>query len=280
MKIGAIIQARMSSSRLPGKVLKKLPFHSNLTILDQIIFRLKRSKHINQIIVATSNNPEDRAILDWAKNNNHEVFTGELHNVLNRYYDCAKAYSLDIIVRITGDCPCIDPHIVDQTITHHISSQADFTNLGEVRTFPIGLDTAVFNFPVLETARKNANSDYEFEHVTTYFYKTHPENFKIERIKAPKELNFPEIRLALDTIDDYNFLCAIFAELGNNNRFFDTYEILELLNKKPWLKSLNSKILQKKVHRGLPDELDTLEELCENLSLTNALKFIRENRDR
>ena len=122
MKIGAIIQVRTSSTRLPGKILKELPYNSGITCLEQVIRRLKKSKRLNDIIIATTKEKEDNEIVDIAKKEDVKYFRGSKENVLSRYYFSAKENNIDIIVRITGDYPCIDAGIIDLTIDDHIKN--------------------------------------------------------------------------------------------------------------------------------------------------------------
>src|SRR5271157_2438354 len=177
MKIGAIVQARTSSTRLPGKILRELPYHSGTTVLQQVIRRLKKSVGLNEIIVATTINDEDKKIVDVALNENVGWFRGSKDNVLERYYSAAKENKLDIIVRLTSDCPCIDPEIVDRVITDHLERGSDYTSNLLIRTFPHGMDTEVINFNVIERAHREATKDYEREHVTPYIYKTNASMF-------------------------------------------------------------------------------------------------------
>ena len=148
MKIGAILQARTSSTRLPGKVLKELPLGSGITALGQMIRRLKKSQKIDEIIVATTEEKSDDAIVQVAEKENVKYFRGSLTDVLGRYYLAAKENRLDIVVRITGDCPCIDPQIVDLVIERHLGEKGDMTSNVVKRSYPDGLDVEVLSFPV------------------------------------------------------------------------------------------------------------------------------------
>jgi len=168
MKIAAIIQARTFSTRLPGKVLKELPYASSITCLEQVIRRLKKSKKLNDIIIATTKEKTDNEIVDIAKKEDVKYFRGSKENVLSRYYFAAKENNIDLIVRITSDCPCIDADITDLTIDKHINKMADYTSNSLTRTCPHGLNVEVFKFNALEKAYKNAIKDYEKEHVTPY----------------------------------------------------------------------------------------------------------------
>lgn len=244
MKIGAIIQARTFSTRLPNKVLKQLPCGSGITVLQQVIRRLKRSKKINRIIVATTKKKKDEEIIKIAKKGKVCWFKGSKENVLSRYYLTAKENKLDIIVRITADCPCIDPQIVDLIIKKHIRAKADYTSNSFKRTYPLGLDLAVINFGALEKAYKKAVKDYDKEHVVPYIHQR-PNLFKIVKVEAPKKLQVPDIRVTLDTKEDYALLCAVFDYLYFKNEYFTAYDVVNLFKEKPWLKLINEKSAQK-----------------------------------
>lgn len=247
MKTGAIIQARMSSSRLPGKVLKELPYGSGVTVLEQVVARIERCIKVDEVIIATSTENEDKKIIELAEKKNIKCYAGSLDNVLERYYQAATKYKLDIIVRITGDCPCIDPDIVDMVIEKHIQNNVDFTTLGAIkRTFPHGIDAAVINYKSLKEAYESAEHNYEKEHVTTFFYKTHPEKYKIQSIEAEKKYYCPDLRLTLDTREDYILLCAVYDHLYSDDNNFGLSGIIELLEQKPWIKEINAGIKQKK----------------------------------
>ena len=233
MKIGAIIQARTSSTRLPKKVLKELPYGSEITVLQQVIRRLKKSNKIDDVIVATTTETEDDKIAIVAQNENVKWFRGSKEDVLSRYYLAAKKNKLDIVVRITSDCPCIDPEIIDSIIGKHLRTKSDYTTNTLKRTFPHGLDTEVINFTTLEKTFSEAKQDYEKEHVTPYVYKTRPDLFKITLVEASKQLNYPDIRITLDTEEDYALLCAVFDYLYPINKFFVTADIIALFQKKP-----------------------------------------------
>jgi len=174
LKTGAIIQARTSSTRLPQKVLKELPQGSGITVLGQVIRRLKRAGRLNEIIVATTEDTEDTEIIEIAKKEGVNNYRGSRRDVLKRFYGAAKQNGLDVIVRITSDCPCIDPDLIDLIIDKHSYTKADYTTNTLVRTFPYGLDMEVLNFTVLEKACDEAKDMYEREHVTPFIYKKQP----------------------------------------------------------------------------------------------------------
>jgi len=279
MVIGAIIQARTSSTRLPKKVLKELPYASGITCLEQVIRRLKKSKKLNDIIIATTKDKENSEIVDIAKKEDVKYFRGSKENVLSRYYFAAKENDIDIIVRITSDCPCIDTDITDLTIDDHIDKTVDYTANSLVRTYPHGFDVEVFNFNALEKAHKNVTKDYEKEHVTPYINRN-PQIFKINEMKAPKQLCAPDIRVTLDTEEDYALLCAIFDYLYPENKYFNAYDIVNLFNQKPWLKLINKKIIQKKIFSTLEEELKEGVKILDLQDLNKARDFLKESLSR
>jgi len=274
MKIGAIIQARTTSTRLPKKVLKELPCGSNITVLEQVIRRVKKSELIDEIIVATTTNPADEPIIELAKKEDVKYFKGSEKNVLERYYLCAKENKLDVIVRITSDCPCIDWNVVDLVVREHLQKQADYTSNTLERTFPHGLDVEVVSFEALEKAYFGASQDFEKEHVCPYIYTTNKKEFKLVSVKAPTFLTAPDIRITLDTEEDYALLCAVFDYLYPQNNYFQTVDIVNLFREKPWLKLINRKVLQKKVFYSLEEELEEAKKLLELQELNRAKEII------
>ena len=171
-KVLAIVQARCSSSRLPGKVLA--PILEKPMIIHELE-RLQRSQYIDKVILATSTDSSDDSLVKIAEKVVN-VYRGSLDDVLDRYYQCAKLYNPEHVVRITGDCPVIDWRLVDEVITKHLNEGNDYTSLTE--HFPDGLDTEIFRFSVLERAWREAEFRSEREHVTLYIRK-HPEIFKL-----------------------------------------------------------------------------------------------------
>lgn len=278
MKTGAIIQARMSSKRLPGKVLKELPYGSGISSLEQIVYRLKQVDSIREVIIATSTDEDDQAIVEMADSKGINVFTGSLDNVLERFYLAAKPHNFDHVVRITGDCPCIDPLVLEGVIRRHVQENADFTTLGAVkRTFPHGMDGSVMKMQVLEEAYRNADKDFEQEHVTPYIYRSHPEKFKILSIEAPEALADPTLRITMDTPEDHALICCIYEALYPENPSFGLREIISLMEQKPWLRNINQHIQNKKIHASLESELKELIGYCEKQDLKRARLFISEN---
>jgi spore coat polysaccharide biosynthesis protein SpsF len=274
MNVGAIIQARMSSTRLPGKVLKKLPWDGKVTVLEQVVRRLKRSKKLNEVIIATTVEREDDEIVKICKKKDIKWFRGSKENVLSRFYFAAHKNKFDIIVRITSDCPCIDPGVVDLIIEKHIKAKADYTSNCLVRSYPHGLDAEVFNFNALEEAYNSAKNNYEKEHVTPYI-ENNPRKFKHLNVKLPQKLCVPDIRITLDTEEDYALLCAVFDYLYSQNEYFNVYDILNLFKEKPWLKLINKRIVQKKIFYSLKEEVKEAIKVLELQDLKKASHLLK-----
>ncbi|MFA6761010.1 MAG: sugar phosphate nucleotidyltransferase [Sulfuricurvum sp.] len=213
----AILQARMSSSRLPGKVLKLV---LGKPILSYQIERIKKSKLIDKIVLATSINKDDDPLEDLAKRLNIECFRGDLNNVLKRFYDCATLYKADTVVRLTGDCPVADPKVIDDVIELHIDSDGDFTSNTIVRTFPDGLDVEVMSYETLKIVFENASTEDELEHVTEYIY-TNKNRFIVNNFS--NEIDYSYMRWTLDTIDDFYFFKQIYE---TNKQYFSWKELL------------------------------------------------------
>lgn len=238
-KIVCIIQARMGSTRLPGKVMKKI---KGETVLYHVVERVKQSELIDQIVVATTTNRQDDVLVEEAKRLKVSSYRGSEEDVLSRYYYAAKKYNADRIVRVTSDCPFIDPTIVDQVISKHLETNADYTSNSIERTYPRGLDTEVFNFDVLEEAYKNATQKYEKEHVTPYILE-HPNKFKLINIEAEEKLRRPDIRITLDTIEDFELISRIILHFPSIN--FATEDIIDFINQNPKLIDINKYVKQK-----------------------------------
>ena len=243
-KIGAIIQARMTSTRLPGKVLMDI---EGKPMLWHVVNRLKFSEKLDDIILAIPNTKKNNILEKFAKDNKVKYFRGSEEDVLSRYYKTAKKFKCDLIVRITSDCPLIDPQIVDLVIEKHLKLNADYTSNTLKRTFPRGLGVEVFNFKVLKKAQKEAKEDYQREHVTPYIYKN-PEIFKIQNIKAERRLRYLEIRLTVDTKKDLRLIREIYKRLYKPKKIFYTEEIINLLNNHKELVRINEKVRQKSLN--------------------------------
>lgn len=225
----AIIQARLGSTRLPGKVLKEI---SGKPMLWHVINRVKRCKNIDKIVLATSELEQDDVLEEFARENDIAYFRGSEEDVLSRYYYAATQFNADIIVRLTGDCPLIDPKVVDKVILSHINSSADYTSNVIKRTFPRGLDTEVINFQTLKKAFEEAEEQYQREHVTPYILEN-PALFKLNSIEARGKIRRPDIRITVDTPEDLKFIRGIFSILYKQNEIFYVEDVIDLLDQRP-----------------------------------------------
>ncbi|MFA5252603.1 MAG: glycosyltransferase family protein [Phycisphaerae bacterium] len=274
MKIGAIIQARTSSTRLPGKILMELPYGGGVTVLQQVIRRLKRSKRLGDIIVATTTDKIDERIAGLAEKENVKWFRGSHDDVLARYYLAAEENGLDAIVRVTSDCPCIDPEIVDWAVEKHLAAKADFTSTSLKRTFPRGLDVEILSFDALKRSHFEAVKSFEREHVCPYIYKSKPQEFKICDIQAPERFYGPDIRITLDTREDYALFCAIFDYFYPKDEFFGAGDILKLFRDKPWLRNINESVSQKKMFDSANQEIEEAIRLLDLQGLKRAKEIL------
>lgn len=248
MNVISFIQARMSSKRLPNKVLLPL---AGKSVLENIYSRLEFCKTLNKIVVATSGDQSDDTIVKMCKSKNIEYFQGDLTDVLDRYYKAATLYKADVVVRITGDCPVIDPSIVDEVVNNYLKNDYDFYSLsGE---FPDGLDCQVFKYSALEKSWKEAKLQSDREHVGTYIEKTCPNLFKTGGLIKFKNLSHH--RWTLDEKKDYIFLKEIFSRLFNKDKPFLTNDILKLLHQEPELMNINKDIMRNEGYQqSLKDE--------------------------
>lgn len=243
MKVTAIIQARTTSTRLPGKVLVDI---EGKPMLWHVINRLKSSKKLNDIILAIPDTKENDILEKFAKENKVKYFRGSEEDVLSRYYEAAKKFEVGLVVRITSDCPLIDPRIVDLVIERHLNSKADYTSNTLKITFPRGFDTEVFNFDVLEKTYREAKKRYQREHVTPYIYE-HPETFKLQNVEARGKLRHPEFRLTVDRKEDLKLVREIYDYLYIPGNIFYIQEVINLLEKHPELARINAQVRQKKL---------------------------------
>lgn len=242
-KITAIIQARVGSTRLPGKIFRNI---SGKPMLQHVVDRLSFSKFINQIIIATTNLQEDDLVEDFCKRNNFSFYRGSSDDVLSRYYEAAKKFGAQIIVRITSDCPVIDPELIDSMLNDFLSanksSRLDYLSNVIKRTFPRGLDVEIFSFHALEKIYHEAIDGFELEHVTPYIY-LHPEKFSLRNYNNEKDYSFH--RWTVDTEEDLKLVSEIYNALYKPGAIFFFRDVLQLFERRPELFSINQNVKQK-----------------------------------
>jgi spore coat polysaccharide biosynthesis protein SpsF len=233
MKFLAIIQARVSSNRLPRKVLKPI---LGVPMLSQQIARLKQVKLFDQLIVATSDEASDDPIESLCQMLNVTCYRGSLNDVLDRYYQAAKGYQTENIVRLTGDCPLIDPEQTNNVLNLHLTQKADYTSNCCPPTLPDGLDIEVFTKDSLNKSWALANKPSEREHVTQ-FMRNHPEQFDLANYQYKEDLS--ALRWTVDEPSDLEFVRQVYQYLYDKNHLFSMQDILTLLTKHPHLIQIN-----------------------------------------
>jgi spore coat polysaccharide biosynthesis protein SpsF len=233
-----IIQARTGSSRLPGKVMSLI---SGKPMLWHVIDRAKRCIEVDSVVVATTAKEEDGVVKDLAEECGVGTFRGSENDVLDRYFEAAKANDADVVVRITADCPLIDPHIIDNVVRHYIDNndKYDYVGMGKPSRYPNGLDTEVFSFAALEKAWKEATLKSEREHVTPYIWKN-GQIFRIGKVDLDRDLS--SHRWSVDEERDLKLVREIHRHLYTEGQAFTMQDILELLSRMPELAKINEGI--------------------------------------
>lgn len=243
-KIGVIILARLASTRLPGKVLLSL---NNKPVLQHIVERVQRCELVDDVIIATASNASCDPIEYFCFDHDYNLYRGSEEDILGRFTEAAEFYNLDICVRVTGDCPMVDWSHIDHLIRLHSQTDSDCsTNMIE-KTFPRGCEIEVISIEALKEAEKMAEGVYR-KHCVSYFCEQHPKEFSLTNWEAPSKLHHPEIRITLDTLEDYVFLYTLFSALGENN--FTVEEVIEYLSVNEWMLEINKDIKQKAFEEG------------------------------
>ncbi len=241
LKIVAIIEARMGSSRLPGKVLFPL---LEKPVLQHIIERINRSKYVDEVVVATTENVLDDKIVEFCQNFDFKYYRGSEEDVLLRVLNAAKSSQADIIVEICGDCPVIDWRHIDKSIELFFSGDYDYVSNNIEKTFPIGLRVQVYPISVLEGVNQLTDSEADHEHVTLYIY-SNPKKFKLLNWSAKGDMIHPEIEVTLDTAEDYELIKFIFSQLYPNNNDFTALDVLRLFLDNPKIKDYTKNVKRK-----------------------------------
>ncbi len=238
--IDAIIQARMNSSRLPGKVLLNI---NGRPMLSYMLERVGSAKSVDKIIVATSSEPQDDAIYDFCKKEAVFCYRGSLEDVLGRYYHAATEFKCKTIIRLTADCPLIDPNIIDSMIGTYHSGNYDYvanTAPPEGKTYPDGMDVEVFSCIALERAWKDAKKPSDREHVTFYFWKNR--GF-FSTFRKDLAVNWGEYRLTVDYPEDFELICILISNFYKINPVFTMEDVIAFLDANPDIKKINTHIV-------------------------------------
>lgn len=241
MSVSAVIVSRMGSSRLPGKALREA---AGKPLLQHLIDRVKQANTIEDIVVATSADIKDEAIIALAKKCSVHSFAGSENDVLDRVVKAAKYINTDIIVQINGDRPLIDPLVIDYVVKKYLKEMPDFACNNLKPTFPRGQVVEVFKADLLESIANNNHDPFIREHVTLEFYEN-PKRYKVLNVEAPPEWNMPDLRLCLDTSEDLALIKKICDELHPKNPYFGLKDIINFIKANPHLKEINKNVRQK-----------------------------------
>lgn len=243
MNVIAIIQARMGSTRLPGKVLMDL---AGRTMLARVVRRVGRAASIDQVLVATADAPGDDAIVDECRRLRVPCFRGSEHDVLDRFCQAAVAHRADVVVRITADCPLIDPEVSDRVIRAFLDARPDYASNTLRRTYPRGLDTEVTTAAALMRASREAVEPYQRTHVTPYLYQ-HPESFRLLSVTGCPDLS--SHRWTVDSPEDLQFAQAVYQRMAGGDSF-SWHDVCRLVAEEPTLADLNRDVRQKELVEG------------------------------
>jgi spore coat polysaccharide biosynthesis protein SpsF len=233
----------MRSSRLPGKVLRPIV---GKPMLQLLIERLRRARRVNQIVVATTDNPADDAIEQLARRLNIACFRGSEDDVLDRVLRAAQSVAADVIVEITGDCPLVDPEVVDRLVTVYLANDYDYVANVLKRTYPDGLDAQVFATSVLAEVASLTQDPADREHVSLYIYE-HAERYQLHNVESGLPEQYRDLRLTLDTPEDFELIAGIYGELYPKNPAFTLNDVLRLLDRRPELLAVNAEVYDKPV---------------------------------
>ncbi len=233
-KVIASIEARIGSTRLPGKVLMDV---AGAPALTRLLRRLRRAKRIDGVVLATTDNPRDDALVDWAARENVPCFRGSEDDVLARVVGAQRMMAADVVVEVNGDTPLLDPAVIDMGVAAFAEGSCDVVTTTRKRSFPDGIDTQVFRLKDLEEVAATVFDPAAREHVSLHFYQT-PKRYRVRHLEAPAALRRPDLRLVLDTAADLKLIRAVYARLAPEfGDAFGTGDVIGLIDREPGLLS-------------------------------------------
>ena len=243
-RVVASIEARMSASRLPGKVLMDV---AGVPALERLVRRLARAETIDAIVLATTTNPADDVLAQWAEARRLPRYRGSEDDVLDRVVEAQRMMGSEIVVEVCGDTPLLDPHVIDAAVNRFLEGGVDVVSNTAKLTWPQGIDAQVFRFDALEKVAQAQSDPAVREHVSLYFYE-HPEAYRIHHLSAPAEETAPNVRLQLDYAEDLDLIRAVYGRLEPRlGDGFGVRDILDLLAAEPALAALNAHCQEKAV---------------------------------
>ena len=235
-RIVAIIQARMGSTRLPGKVLKDI---CGEPMLWHLVTRVQKAKLINDVVIAATVSKDDDGLEQFASDNGLGIYRGSENDIVDRFLNAAKKYNADIIVRIWGDCPLIDPNLIDKVLLKFIDGDYDYANNFNPPTYPVGMDFEVYSFKSLEMIWNETTDTFYREYPFDYIYANRD---SFNTLYDKNNIDLSNIHLTVDYIEDFELVTAIFKSLQSNTKTFHLGEILKLLESCPALKEMNQRL--------------------------------------
>jgi spore coat polysaccharide biosynthesis protein SpsF len=244
LRVVILVQARMGSTRLPGKVLKEV---LEKPLLQYLIERLKRVELADEVVIATTTNDLDQEIVEFCQMEQIPLFRGSEEDVLARFYQAAKAFNAEVVVRVTSDCPLIDPKLIGEVIQSYLDNYKtfDYVSNSHMRSFPIGMDTEVFSFKALEEAYNESSLPEEREHVTPFIYRR-PGRYKTKLLVHEPNLSF--LRLTVDTSEDFELIKKLIEEIYPKKSEFSMDDLVrELTENHPEWQQINSSIKQREI---------------------------------
>lgn len=232
-RIVGIIQARMSSTRLPGKVLKEI---LGKPMLWYLVTRVQKAKYIDDVVIATTIHKEDDSLQQFAVGNNLGIYRGSENDIVDRLLNAGKKYDADVVVRVWGDSPLIDPEIIDKVLARFISGNYDYANNFNPPTYPAGMNFEIYSSKSLQRIWKETDDKFYREYPFEYIY-AHHNSFKT--LYDKNDVNLSDIYLAVDYIEDFELVAEILKNLHSDNKIFGTKDVLKLIQKYPKLRDVN-----------------------------------------
>jgi len=240
MRVIATVEARMLSTRLPGKSLMPL---LEKPVLYRVLERIRRSRRVEDVVVATTTNPADDVIVEHCDNEGISCFRGSEEDVLERVIEAARAHGGQLVVQLGADCPFYDPELIDQLVDIYLVGGFEYVTNDMELTYPEGVDAHVVALRTLEEVAGKATSTQDREDVTRYIFER-PEEYRIFNLRAPSKLYAPDVRLTLDYPEDFALTEAVYSALYPNNPEFTTGDVLQFLGEHPEIRGINAHCVQ------------------------------------
>ena len=261
----------MTSSRLPGKVLKTIDFVNDLSVLEQVVERVKHVSAIDAIIIATTVNSDDDPVEDLARKMGVEFFRGSEKDVLERYYLAAEKNGLDHVIRITSDCPFLDPAVIGNLIDLYFREGSQYASNCIKRTYPHGLDCEIVGFDVLKNIHETQTDPFYREHVTSYIT-SHLDDFKTSSLFDDEDNS--GIRVTVDTVNDYILSCVLNEILMGEDEPMSYKTLVRCFKERPYLAMINGDILQKKKYESIDEERDAAVSMLRKQEMNRAADIL------